>query len=106
METKNVPVIRCVKGDQVWEVPLSPVVSVLNLLLREGIPISHSCGGKALCGTCRVRVISEEGKTAPLNGIGPREAERLRALNLNPPYRLACQIYARSDVTIEIPVDP
>jgi ferredoxin len=106
MEAKNTPVIRCVKGDQVWEVPLSPVVSVLNLLLREGIPIPHTCGGKALCGTCRVRVVPEMGKSDPVNGIGPREAQRLGALNLGPPYRLACQIYARSSVTIEIPVDP
>jgi ferredoxin len=106
MEPKNKAVIRCVKGDRVWEVPLSPVVSVLNLLLREGIPIPHSCGGKALCGTCRVRVVSDKGKPAPINGMGPREAERLGSLHLDPPYRLACQIYARSSVTIEIPVDP
>lgn len=106
METKNKAVIRCIKGDRIWEVPLSPVVSVLNLLLREGIPIPHSCGGKALCGTCRVRVVSEEGKPVPLNGISSREAQRLGSLNLGPSYRLACQIYARSSVTIEIPVDP
>lgn len=106
METEKKPVIRCVKGDRVWEVPLLPAVSVLNLLLRSGVPIPHTCGGKALCGTCRIRVITEGGTISPVNAVGPREAQRLEALNLGPPYRLACQTYVRLSVTVEIPVSP
>ena len=35
----------------------SAAVSILNALLRNGTDIQHRCGGKAVCGTCRVRIV-------------------------------------------------
>ena len=77
----------------------SPVISLLNLLLRQGVPIRTRCGGRAQCGRCLVRVL--EGA----ENLNPRsEAEKLRlaALEAGKDMRLACQSYARGDVAIEI----
>lgn len=77
----------------------SPAVSILNSLLRAGIGIRHDCGGKALCGTCAVRVL--EGGTG-LSPPGRLESERLAAGGRPPGIRLACQSHATRDIDIEI----
>ncbi|GAB1482513.1 hypothetical protein MASR2M78_13290 [Treponema sp.] len=76
----------------------NPAISVLNLLVREGIQIPHECGGKALCGTCRVQVL--KGRAA--NPISSREAERLAAIKAGVNERLACQLYAAFDMDIAL----
>jgi len=83
--------------------PLSPAISILNTLLRNGVPISHLCGGKAVCGTCRIKILEGEENLSPM-----QEAERVRLTSGTgkqdpPPHtRLACQSYARGDITIKI----
>jgi ferredoxin len=81
-------------------VDAGPAVSILNAMLASGIPIRHDCGGRARCGTCRVRV------TAGGEALSPKtrdEVERLEAIGAPPDYRLACQAHARKDTSIEIP---
>ena len=95
--------IRIANGSKV--VATSPSISLLNALLRDGVPIRHDCGGKAQCGTCRLKIISGASGLSP---ILPREAERLAALprdevrSDDPELRLACQAHAAKDVEIEI----
>ena len=62
---------------------------VLDVALRAGIEIDHTCGGFGTCGTCMVSV--ENG----LEALAPREEIELdlavgRGLGEN--ERLACQI--------------
>jgi ferredoxin len=78
----------------------SPVLSLLNTMLAAGFPIRHDCGGKALCGTCRVAVLS--GKLSPRL---EREATRLSAVQAASDERLACQAHAAGDVELETVVD-
>jgi ferredoxin len=104
----------------------SPVYSVLVAAQRSGVPLRHDCGGKAQCGTCRVRVLS--GKLSPM---GERERVRLEAVGAlpgqtagdgsvagaahraggddgaGPVYRLACQSRPGSDLELEavLPLD-
>jgi ferredoxin len=98
------------------EVESSPAHSILNALLRNGVEIRHDCGGKALCGTCRLRVVSGSSGLSP---IGPREAERLAAIasaagqggepgsaGLAGELRLACQTHAARDAEVEILLGP
>lgn len=64
-------------------------VSVLDVAIRAGIALDHTCGGNATCGTC---VVSVE---AGLEKLNPREGQELemaedRGFNIN--ERLACQI--------------
>lgn len=87
-------------GEAPRGVRTGPAVSLLNALAKEGVKIRHDCGGKALCGTCRVRVVS--GATG-LSPVGERERARLEAVGAGPDERLACQAHAFRDVDIEIP---
>jgi adenylate cyclase len=80
-------------------IDILPSHSVLNRLLAAGEVIPHDCGGKAMCGTCRVRV-GEGGRHLPAPGLV--ESERLRAVGAGPDERLACQIHAPRDLDIEI----
>lgn len=97
----------------------SPVYSVLVAAQRSGVPLRHDCGGKAQCGTCRVKVLS--GRLSPM---GERERLRLEAVGAltrqaagkgpvasadradgdnatGPVYRLACQSRPGSDLELE-----
>jgi ferredoxin len=78
----------------------SSAVSLLNSLLAAGVRIRHDCGGKALCGTCAVRIVAgADGLSPP----APLEASRLEATGRPSGFRLACQARAARDVEIEIP---
>lgn len=81
---------------------VSPVLSILVSAQRAGLPLRHDCGGKALCGTCRVRVIS--GTTSPM---AERERLRLEAVGAGHDQRLACQTRAGSDLELQavLPLD-
>lgn len=75
-----------------------PAFTILNLLLREGAAIRHDCGGKAQCGTCRVRVLSDPGALSPPT---ERELERLAATGAAAGERLACQCRVLRDVELQ-----
>ncbi len=77
----------------------SPVVSILNLLQREGVSIETECGGRAHCGRCLIRVLSG---VDWMSRKTPAEISRLEALGAGEDLRLACQSYTRGDIEIEI----
>ena len=81
------------------ELTISPAISILNTLMREGISIQHKCGGKTQCGTCRVRIVEGHNFLSP---IQEREQIRLDALGNPEDVRLACQTHVFGDITIEI----
>ncbi len=81
------------------KIAASPAVSILNNLLKTDVPILHLCGGKAQCGTCRIRVLEGEHY---LRAKTEAEKKRLQAIGNPENVRLACQTYASGDITIEI----
>ncbi len=81
-------------------VAVSAAISLLNTMLREEVGIPHVCGGRAQCGTCRIKIISGAAQLTRPNSL---EKERLGEELLNQGYRLACQTHAAGDVVIEIP---
>jgi adenylate cyclase len=86
-EPPSVPLLR-VSPDGV-SLPIAAGGSLLESLRQAGVPITHACGGRGRCSTCRVRVI--EG----LERCEPRtEDEALIAAKLSLPddTRLACQL--------------
>lgn len=89
--------ITIVNDDRVIEG--SAAISLLNTLLRAGVRIDHRCGGRAQCGTCRLRIVSGADRLSP---IREREAAKLAKFGNKSDLRLACQTYAFGDVTIEI----
>jgi len=78
---------------------VSPAISILNNLLREGEPISHVCGGKAQCGTCRIEILEGMNKLSRKTEI---EIRKLDALGNPPNVRLACQTYTFGDISVRI----
>ncbi len=85
------------------ETEASPVLSVLVSLQRAGVAHRHDCGGKTLCGSCRVRVLA--GRLSP---PGERERERLLALGepVDGSVRLACQARPAGPVELEAMLPP
>ncbi len=77
--------------------PINASVSILNTLLRNGHSIMHRCGGRAQCGTCRIKIVDGSRLSKP----GPPEIARLGEDMLKKGFRLACQTYAWGDVVIE-----
>ncbi len=73
-----------------------PPVSVLNVLMGEGLSVPSYCGGRGVCGKCVVKVYGDASE--------PAENEK-RALGdkLKENYRLACETVILGDATVEIP---
>lgn len=70
---------------------------LLTVLTENKINISSSCGGKASCGYCKVRVLSGGGQILPTEeGFMSRE-EKIAGM------RLACQVKVKNDLEIYIP---
>lgn len=86
--------IRYPDGRQVW-VPRG--FSVLEASRMGGIPHASSCGGRARCTLCRVRVLSD----MPLPEPGDAERRVLERLGVDPhTVRLACQLRPTRDLSV------
>jgi len=92
--------VRSADGE-VRQAETSPTLSLLNAMLRAGVPVRHDCGGKALCGTCRF--LPRGGLLSPPDG---RESARLAAAGAPPGARLSCQAHAARDAEIELLLPP
>lgn len=74
--------------------------SILELALRAGLDLDHSCGGGASCGTCRVLVESPLEKLAPRNDL---EMEMAQERGFSDQERLACQTLVQNGLRIRRP---
>jgi len=72
-------------------------LSILELARRAGLELESACGGKGLCGACRVRV---EG---PVSAPTPAEAEHLGPAERDAGWRLACQATAGAGAVVWVP---
>lgn len=77
-----------VRGTTVWEAAS-----------RAGVRIRAECGGKGLCGKCRVRVRAAKGVSAP----DATEQELLSREELQAGMRLACQCRIEDSLEVEVP---
>lgn len=74
--------------------------SVLDVAIRNDVPLNHACGGFCACTTCHVEVKSGD---AALSEMEDEEAERLeRVSGATLHSRLGCQAKVHGDVTVEI----
>ena len=83
-------------GSERRSIPLSISSSILVAVMKTGAFLRHDCGGRALCGTCRIEV----GEGTGLSAMGPSERLRLEAIGVavDGRIRLACQTHASRDV--------
>jgi NADH:ubiquinone oxidoreductase subunit E/ferredoxin len=66
-------------------------------LSENGVKVSSSCGGKATCGYCKVRVLDGGGPILPTEEIFMSRQEKREGM------RLACQVKVKEDLSLEIP---
>lgn len=71
--------------------------NLMEIMLDAGLFIDNACGGKGLCGKCRVKITEGDAGEA-----GETERGILKAEELEQGVRLACLTYPVSDITIEL----
>jgi uncharacterized 2Fe-2S/4Fe-4S cluster protein (DUF4445 family) len=78
-------------------IPLVAGESIYEALKHSGIYLVASCGGKGVCGKCRVKII--EGRSRI------EETGKLRKKDKEKNIVLACQTFPEENILIEIPED-
>ncbi len=73
-----------------------PGTNLLELARSAGVSIDSSCGGKGVCGKCKVLTKYGEVKTRPTAELTREEKDE--------GYVLACQSEVAGDVVVEVPV--
>ncbi len=63
---------------------------------RNGIDISHRCGGQARCTTCRVQFLGPEPE------MGEKERDCLEEDGVLGEFRLACQSRVHQDMNVKV----
>ncbi len=71
--------------------------NLMEIMLDAGLFIDNACGGKGLCGKCRVKITDGNAGEA-----GETERGILKTEELEQGVRLACLAYPVSDITIEL----
>ena len=70
--------------------------SVLDAARRGHLAITHACGGKAKCSTCRIWILAGAEACPPKGAL---ERELTDRLGLTDDIRLACQLRPTGDIT-------
>jgi uncharacterized 2Fe-2S/4Fe-4S cluster protein (DUF4445 family) len=69
--------------------------SLLQALKRQGVHLVASCGGKGICGKCRIKVIEGECQTKSTGKLDPTD--------IKSGISLACQTFPQTEITLDIP---
>ena len=70
--------------------------NLMEIMLDAGLFIDNACGGKGLCGKCRVRIAEGDAGT-----VTDTERGILKPEEIEQGVRLACLVFPESDITIE-----
>lgn len=78
------------------EVPVGS--QLMKALLGGGLPVASSCHGEAICGKCRIKIISgSENLSAETS-----DEKSLRArLHISDEYRISCQTKVHADIIVD-----
>lgn len=72
-----------------------PDETLLDAALRAGLPLASSCGGRAVCGDCVVRIVEGAAPPPDAEEVGWRARKRYEG-----PLRLACCLRPNSPLVI------
>lgn len=78
-------------------IPAGPGESIYKTLKDNGVFLVASCGGKGVCGKCRVKVLEGERRVESTGKLLKKDIEENIVL--------ACQTFPKSDLLIDIPED-
>ncbi len=90
--------IKIIPGDRI--IPFTDEKNLLQLLVKNGVNIDHSCGGGASCGTCRV-LIKSDIKNLPERDLLEKEMAADRGFVDH--ERLSCQLALFDGLVFNIP---
>ena len=83
------------------DVPVSQdCESILDLALKAGLDMDHTCGGNGTCGTCMIEVCEGLEKFKPRNEI---EQEFADERGLKDFERLSCQNRPQEGLIVKVP---
>lgn len=91
---------QMVFGPDARRVEIKSDESILDVAIRNRIPIEHSCGGMGSCGTCRVFVEKGLELFEPRNEV---EQEIATDRDFKLEERLACQNQAFEGLEVRVP---
>ena len=83
-------------GEQSFEAQ-GGIDNLLSILTDQGMSIPAACGGKGMCGYCKVRVISGGGP------VLPTELPFLPRTEVRSNVRLSCQVKVKDHMEIQVP---
>lgn len=69
--------------------------SLLEAFKKNGVYLVSSCGGKGICGKCRIRIIKGKTKVVSTGKLEPHD--------LNSGITLACQTFPEENLVVDIP---
>ena len=78
-------------------IELAPDKNLLSLMQAHGLYVPAICGGRGICGKCKVKVVSGTVE------ISPADRKYFSAEELAQGYRLSCLAFPQGDIGIEIP---
>ena len=70
---------------------------LMNYLSANNVHVSSSCGGKAICGYCKIKVLNGGGPILPTEEPFMTREAKLAGM------RLSCQVKVKNDIEIYIP---
>ncbi len=69
--------------------------SILQVLRKNGIYLPASCGGKGVCGRCKIKIKEGTVRTESIDNLSEKEKEE--------GFVLACLTYCESDLYVDLP---
>lgn len=84
-------------NDKEKELTVDGGSSLLSSLAANKIFIPSACGGKATCGLCKIKVLSDVGP------VLPTEEPYLTPEEIKDGIRLSCQVKIKKDIKVSIP---
>ena len=84
--------ITLATGEQIQYVPGE---SILQSLKKQGVYLTASCGGKGICGKCRLQIVEGKTRAESRGKLDPADIEK--------GIVLACQTFPEGNISIEIP---
>jgi 2Fe-2S ferredoxin len=82
-------------------VDVKPGTTILQAAEQGNVFLRHTCGGQAMCGTCRCKVLEGASNLSPM---ARHEQKRLEYLYAAKNARLSCQAQINGNVAVEVPV--
>jgi len=92
------PRLKVMQGNSVTDIHFEGMPVLSFALLQYGFLIETPCGGKGVCGKCRMLV---EGS---LSEITSREREHVTPSEIAQGVRLACQVRLLGDASVFLPM--